>query len=161
TSAPPDMLADHIAGRLNALAAKWDAERARIRTADDLRARNRFVHQKLIEMLGGFPQRTALDPVVVRTLQRQGYRIENVMYQSRPNFWVTANLYIPEGDGPFPAVLSPCGHYQLARMEPEYQFAYLNLVQSGFVVLAFDPIGQGERRQYWDPHTNEAEISIP
>ena len=81
------------------------------------------------------------------------------MFQSRPNFWVTGNLYVPAtGTGPFPGIISPCGHYQLARMEPEYQFAYMNLVRAGFVVLAYDPVGQGERRQYWNPQTNETEI---
>jgi cephalosporin-C deacetylase-like acetyl esterase len=44
-------------------------------------------------------------------------------------------------------------------MEPEYQLAYLNLVLAGFVVLAYDPIGQGERRQYWNPHTGRTEVA--
>src|SRR5262249_1203950 len=109
----------------------------------------------------GLPERHALSPVVVRTTQRDGYRIENVMFESRPNFWVTGNLYIPDGKGPFPAVISPCGHYQLARMDPEYQFAYLNMVKAGFVVLGYDPIGQGERRQYWNPETGQSDFTVP
>ena len=157
----PDMLVAHVTGRLNALAAKWDEERTRIHTAAEVEARNAFVREKLRDMLAGFPERNPLDAVVVRTHQRKGYRVENVMYQSRPNFWVTGNLYIPEGTGPFPALISPCGHYPLARMQPDYQFVYLNLVHSGFVVLAYDPIGQGERRQYWNPETNIADIAGP
>ena len=98
---------------------------------------------------------------MVRTHQREGYRVENVMFQSRPNFWVTGNLYVPEGTGPFPALISPCGHYPLARMQPDYQFVYLNLVHSGFVVLAYDPIGQGERRQYWNPQTDASDVPDP
>jgi len=149
----PDMLVSYLTGRLNALAAKWDGARASIRTAGQIEERNRFVREKVWEMLGGRPERTPLDAVVVRSEQRRGYRVENVMYQSRPNFWVTGNLYIPEGRGPFPAVLSPCGHYPLARMYPHYQFVYMGLARAGFVVLAYDPIGQGERRQYWSPET--------
>jgi cephalosporin-C deacetylase-like acetyl esterase len=83
------------------------------------------------------------------------------MFESRPNFWVTGNLYVPSGKGPFPGVISPCGHYQLGRMDPEYQFAYLNMVKAGFVVLAYDPIGQGERRQYWNPETGKADLTDP
>jgi cephalosporin-C deacetylase-like acetyl esterase len=99
--------------------------------------------------------------VVVKTLDRNGYRIENVMFESRPDFFVTGNLYVPKsGKGPFPAVISPCGHYPLARMQPDYQFVYLNLVKAGFVVLAYDPVGQGERRQYWNPRTGETEASL-
>jgi len=149
-AAPPDMLLDYLSRRLNVLAAKWDAERARIRTAAGVEARNRFVREKLREMTGPYPERTPLGAVVVRSRQRAGYRVENVMYQSRPDFWVTGNLYVPDGPGPFPAVLSPCGHYALARMQPDYQFVYMHLARAGFVVLAFDPIGQGERRQYDD-----------
>ena len=64
------------------------------------------------------------------------------------------------GGGPFPAIISPCGHYPLARMQPDYQWVYLNLVKAGFVVLAYDPVGQGERRQYWNPRTGETESSL-
>ena len=156
----PDMLLTHLSGKLNALASKWDAERAKIRTAADLETRNRFVRGKFRQMIHGQPERHALNPVITATHQREGYRIENVMFQSRPNFWVTGNLYVPAGGpGPFPAVISPCGHYALARMDPEYQFAYLNMVHSGFVVLAYDPVGQGERRQYWNPTTGQADIA--
>lgn len=149
----PDMLVSYLGGRLGALAAKWDKVRDSLKTPAQVNERNRFIRDKAREMMGGYPDRTPLAPVVVATHQRKGYRVENVMYQSRPDFWVTGNLYIPDGPGPFPAVLSPCGHYPLARMYPDYQFVYMNLVLSGFVVLAYDPIGQGERRHFWNPET--------
>ena len=157
----PDMLVSYLSGRLAGLAAKWDKVRDGIRTGDDVTRRNQFIREKTREMLGGYPERTPLGAVVAGTHNRKGYRVENVMYQSRPDFWVTGNLYIPDGPGPFPAVLSPCGHYPLARMYPDYQFMYMNLALSGFVVLAYDPIGQGERRQYWNPETNVTEIDDP
>jgi hypothetical protein len=157
----PDMLLRHLAREMNALAEQWDMERSKIRTAAALEARNRFVREKFRLMIHGLPERNALNPVVVRTHERDGYRIENVMFQSRPNFWVTGNLYVPSGKGPFPGVISPCGHYALGRMDPEYQFAYLNMVKAGFVVLAYDPIGQGERRQYWNPETGKADLTDP
>ena len=158
----PDMLAGYFASRLNRLATEWDGKRDRIKTAADREARNRFVRQKFTEVIGGFPERTPLDPVTVKVIERPGYRIENVMFQSRPQFWVTGNLYVPtSGSGRFPAIISPCGHYPLARMVPQYQFAYLSLVKNGFVVFAYDPIGQGERRQYWNPETNVTEVGGP
>jgi cephalosporin-C deacetylase-like acetyl esterase len=154
----PDMLLSHLVAKLNVLNEYWDQQRAAIRTTADLEVRNRFVREKFREMIHGYPERHALNPVVVRTHERQGYRVENVMFQSRPNFWVTGNLYVPtSGKAPFPGVISPCGHYRLGRMDPEFQFAYMNLVRAGFVVLAYDPIGQGERRQYWDPQGRETD----
>jgi cephalosporin-C deacetylase-like acetyl esterase len=156
----PDMLLALLSRRLNALAQKWDQERAKIRSADDVHARNRFVREKFREMVHGFPQRNPLAPVVAGKFERADYRVENVMFQSRPNFWVTGNLYIPtKGNGPFAGVISPCGHYPLSRMEPEFQSVYINMVKAGFVVLAYDPIGQGERRQYWNPQTNQTEVA--
>jgi cephalosporin-C deacetylase-like acetyl esterase len=158
----PDMLLSHLTGKLNALAARWDQQRDAIRTKADLEVRNRYVREKFREMIHGYPDRNPLNPVVVRRHERDGYSLENVMFQSRPNFWVTGNLYVPAvGRPPFPGIISPCGHYPLARMQPDYQFAYLNFVKSGFVVLAYDPIGQGERRQYWDPQTRQADIPDP
>ena len=157
----PDMLLRYLSTRLNALAERWDAERGAIRTVAALEERNRFVRGKFVEMIHGYPEKNPLRPVVVGTFRRDGYRVENVMFESRPNFFVTGNLYIPTtGSGHFPAVISPCGHYPLARMQPDYQFVYLNLVKAGFVVLAYDPIGQGERRHYWNPRTGETEAAL-
>ena len=155
----PDMLLNLLAKRINETTARWDEERARIATPSEIEARNLVVREKLTQMIHGLPSRNPLEPVTVSSFERNGYRVENVMFQSRPNFWVTGNLYIPtKGDGPFPGIISPCGHYADARMNPEYQSAYINLVLAGFVVLGYDPVGQGERRQYWDPATNTTEV---
>ena len=154
----PDMLAGYLVNRLNRLAAEWDNKRAEVRTPEALHQRNADVRRKVVEMVGGFPDRNPLGAEVVRVIERRGYRVENIMFQSRPNFWVTANLYVPEHASKAPAIISPCGHYPLSRMLPSYQLAYINLVKAGFIVLAFDPIGQGERRQYWNPETNTSEV---
>jgi cephalosporin-C deacetylase-like acetyl esterase len=158
----PDMLLAHLATQLNALAVKWDAVRDSIRTGADVESRNRFVREAMGKMIHGLPAHHPPQGVVVRTQERNGYRVENLMFESRPDFWVTGNLYIPTTvRAPCPAIISPCGHYALARMQPDYQAVYQNLVHNGFVVLAYDPIGQGERRQYWDPRTGQADISDP
>lgn len=154
----PDMLLAFVAGKLNVLAQEWDREREAIRTPEDLERRNRFVREKVREMVHGFPEHTPLRARTVARLERPGYHIENVIFESRPGFSVTGNLYVPASrSGRLPGIISPCGHYALARMQPDYQFAYLNLVHAGFVVLAYDPVGQGERRHYWNPYTGETE----
>lgn len=159
--AVPDMLVSSLTRGLNNLSAQWDRKRREIKTREALDARNRFVRRKFIEMIGGLPEKTPLNPVTVRVLKREGYNIEVLMFQSRPNFWVTASLYLPTvGSGPFPGIISPCGHYRLARMIATYQTAYLSLVKNGFAVLAYDPIGQGERRHYWDPETGRSDPGL-
>ncbi len=157
----PDMLLGYLAKRLNALAATWDAKRAALGSPADIQARNSAVRGAVRGMIHGLPERTPLNAQVTRVQEHAGYRVENLMFESRPAFWVTGNLYVPAGNGPFPAIISPCGHYQRARMEPEYQAVYLNLVGSGFVVLAYDPIGQGERRYYSTPERNDPELADP
>lgn len=158
----PDMLEAYLVGKLNGLAASWDEKRALLRTGTDVQERNREVRAKLLSMLGAFPPKAALNPVTVKTAEKDGYRVENLMFESRHDFWVTGNLYVPNTrSGRFPAVISPCGHYPLARMTPQYQSAYISLAKCGFVVLAYDPIGQGERRQYWNPATDVTEVGGP
>jgi len=91
----PDMLGAWLAKHLNGLAAEWDKKRLAIRTPAQIEARNRFVRQKVVEMIGGLPERTPLSPKIVKVTERPGYRIENLMFQSRPDFWVTGNLRLP------------------------------------------------------------------
>ncbi|PYV44429.1 MAG: hypothetical protein DMG06_06535, partial [Acidobacteria bacterium] len=158
----PDSLLTYLAQKTNALAAEWNRKRDQIHTPAELEKRNGFVRSKCIEMIHGLPERTPLHPVIVRVHERDGYRIENIMFQSRPNFWVTASLYVPtSGKEPFPGIISPCGHAAEARLYPPYQFMYMGLVKQGFVVLAYDPIGQGERRYFWNPRTKQNEIGGP
>lgn len=158
----PNMLVSYLAEKLNQLAASWDQKRNLLRTAADVNDRNHAVGADLLSMLGDFPPRQPLNAVTVKTVDRDGYRVEAVMFQSRPDFWVTGNLYVPvTGSGRFPAVISPCGHYPLARMVPQYQSAYISLAKCGVAVLAYDPIGQGERRQYWNPETDITEVGGP
>ena len=158
----PDMLIQSQIRTINALADKWDREHAKIRTRDDMLARIRHVRAKFREMIGPDPARGELGAVTVSTLQRDGYAVENVMFQSRPSFWVTANLYRPTtGSGPFPAILAPSGHYDEANRTPSYQLGHILLARCGFVVLAYDPIGQGERRYHWKPDTGQYEIGGP
>ncbi|MDX1983424.1 MAG: acetylxylan esterase, partial [Bryobacteraceae bacterium] len=158
-SAFPDMLLDYLTRQLNERAAYWDGERARINTAAAIHERNRGVRRRMREMVHGFPERCPLAPRIAGGFERKGYRVENVLFQSRPDFWVTANLYLPSNSATkVPGIISPCGHYADARMNPEYQAAYINLVLAGFAVLAFDPVGQGERRHFWDPAVDPPEV---
>lgn len=158
----PDMLMSYFLRKLNRLASIRDKKHALLRTAADFETRNRTVHENLLSMLGKFPQKEPLDTRIMKTAQKDGYRVENIMFLSHPDFWVTGNLYVPTtGKGRYPAIISPCGHYPLARMTPQYQSAYISLVKSGFVVLSYDPIGQGERRQYWNPATGVTDVGGP
>ncbi|MCC6418398.1 MAG: acetylxylan esterase [Gemmataceae bacterium] len=86
-----------------------------------------------------------LSPRILGTLKRQGYRIEKLLFQSRPDVWVTANAYVPDVKGRVPAVLVVHGHWPGARRDPVVQARCLGLVKLGFFALAVDAFGAGER----------------
>jgi len=124
---------------------------AAARTEADLTKLKAQLREKALRVLGGLPaMRTPLHPRVVGTIQRDGYRIEKVVYESLPGLHVTALLYLPDSPGPKPAVLVACGHSPLGKAYEKYQEIAARLAKRGYVVLCWDPVGQGERSQFWD-----------
>ena len=116
-----------------------------------------MVRSRLWELIGGPLEKTPLNPRVTGTMDRGPYRIENVIFESLPQVYVTANLYIPTSvKPPYPAILAPLGHTEKGKAYRNYQYLYQNLARKGYVVLAYDPFGQGERLQYIDPHTGRS-----
>ena len=103
-----------------------------------------------LRQLDGFPERTPLEAKVVGRLEGKGYRMEKVVFQSRPNFHVTANLYLPTSKPPYPAVLVPCGHSHNGKASGQYQRISILLAKHGIAALCYDPISQGERYQMLD-----------
>ena len=103
--------------------------------------------QFFLKRLGEPRIRTPLNAKVTGRLKRKDYRIEKLHFESQPGLHVTANLYLPPGQGPFPAVLHPTGHSASAKNRELYQMACITIVQGGCAVLCYDPIGQGERKQ--------------
>jgi dienelactone hydrolase len=82
-------------------------------------------------------------------VKRDAYDIEKVIFESRPGFLVTANLYVPKGRKmPLPGVVGSCGHSVNGKAAEAYQSFAQGLARLGYVCLIFDPIGQGERLQY-------------
>ena len=127
------------------------AEIAAIKTPAQVAERQRIIREKMLGTIGSLPERTPLKPQVTGRLERPEYTIEKVIYQSRPGFYVAADLYIPKtGQRPYPAVLGASGHYMESKAAGEYQNLWISLAKLGFVVLAFDPPGQGERLMYYD-----------
>jgi cephalosporin-C deacetylase-like acetyl esterase len=121
---------------------------AAISTRQQVLDRQKTVVAELWKMLGGPIDRTPLNARVIGTVERPGYRIEKLTFESRPRLFVTANLYVPAGTGRRPAILGPLGHSTNGKAWPSYQKLFSNLARKGYVVLAYDPFGQGERIEY-------------
>jgi len=123
-------------------------------------ARKKAVREKVLALIGGLPDyRGPLRPRVTKTTPRDGYVIENVMFDSLPDYVVTANLYRPDRPGRHPAILMSMGHWDSGKAAG--QLLSVNLARRGFVVLAYDPVGQGERQQAFDPRFGRSLIGGP
>src|SRR5690554_4639900 len=104
------------------------------------------LRKTIIEKTGVYiDHQLPVDMKETATLQMPGYVIKNIYFQTRPDIYATANLYIPEGDGPFPGVILMCGHSSNGRLYDAYQSVGHSLALNGYVALAVDPWGAGER----------------
>lgn len=131
-----------------------------LKTEADARRYVRSAKERCRLSFGPNPERTPLDARVTGTVARDTYRIENVIFESRPGFPVTANLYIPNGStAPMPAVVGTCGHSTNGKAAEAYQAYAQGLARLGHVCLIYDPIGQGERLQYADEHL-KSEVGV-
>jgi hypothetical protein len=125
---------------------------ARVKTEADLRALQDELRQKALALIGGLPEtKTPLAARVTGTIPMDGYRIEKLVFESLPGLHVTALVYVPDGPANRkPAVLLACGHSPIGKAHPPYQEIAVRLARRGYVVLCWDPVGQGERSQFWD-----------
>lgn len=112
---------------------EWKRQNARLRA-------------QLLEAWGGFPSAPSpLDPRKVGELQRNGYRVEKILFQTLPGVIITGNVYVPDRPGKLPAVLAVHGHWAGAKQDPVVQARNIGLAKLGFFVLAVDAFGAGER----------------
>ncbi|MBC8355906.1 MAG: acetylxylan esterase [Planctomycetes bacterium] len=125
-----------------------------LKTPEQIHAYQKRLGEFFTLQLGGFPARTPLNAVTVRTIQADGYRIELVIYESQPKHHVTANFYIPDGQGPFPGVVVSSGHSRTGKTADYNQRFGIMMAKQGMAALCFDPIGQGERSQILDDKGN-------
>jgi len=129
-----------------------------ISTPQGIQERQKVITEQVWKMLGGPLERTSLNPRVMGVVERSGYRIERLTFESRPRLYVTANLYLPAGAGRHPAILAPLGHSANGKAWPSYQKLFSSLARKGYVVFAYDPFGQGERIEYPGSHPGQSAI---
>ncbi|GAA5522623.1 hypothetical protein Asal01_02585 [Fodinibius salicampi] len=147
----------HLAGQAYDLLDKRSATISELNTLSDWQKRQEEVRQTLTRIVGPFPEKTPLNAEVMRTIEKDNYKVEHIIYESQPGFHVTSSLFIPRDlQEQAPAILYLSGHTQDAYRSSTYQDTILNLVKKGFVVFAIDPVGQGERVEYYDPESGSS-----
>lgn len=147
----PRMVQEYLVEQVRRVDADVDRRYARLASPEDAQAYVQNVREKIAACFGPWPEKTPLNPRVTSVVERDRYRIENVIFESRPGFLVTGDLYVPKGrEFPLPGVIAPCGHSNNGKAAEPYQGYAQGLARLGYVVLIYDPIGQGERLQYPD-----------
>jgi len=136
-------------------------EIAKIHTRSDADRRKAAVRERILRLIGGLPERRGAVAVkAFGSVSGEGFRVEKIAYESLPGFWVTADLYTPaSGAGPFPAIVLAPGHGAGGKTENWSWGA--NFARNGILALAYDPIGQGERLQYYDVEKKASFIGNP
>ncbi len=143
----PRMMQNYLVRRVREVEALANEKRAALKTKADAEKYVQSVRERIRTCFGPEPQRTPLKPKVTGVVERDAFRIEKVIFESRPGMLVTANLYLPKGrEYPLPGVVGTCGH--TSNGKAGYQEFAQGLVRQGYIVLIYDPIGQGERLQY-------------
>jgi len=147
----PESLTEWLRQRAEKLLEKRREAVARLATLKDVAKRREYIRKRMAEAVGGFPERTPLNARVVGVVERDDYRIEKIIFESQPRFYVTANLYVPKrGRPPYPAVLFPEGHERGGKSHETWQRMLGSLAKKGYVALTWDTLGQGERAQMYD-----------
>jgi hypothetical protein len=128
---------------------------AAIQTRAQAEERKEALREKILRVIGGLPEYNGpLNARITGRIDAGRYMIDKVAFESLPGYWVTADVYAPKAAGPHPAILMPLGHWEEGK--PAAQRMAANFAMKGFVALAYDPVGQGERLQAYDWRTGKS-----
>ena len=148
------------------LAARYEAKRresfAQVQSKAELELLQSSLRQSFLGLLNGLPPRQGV-PHAQRTgiIEADDYTIEKLVFESYPGYFVSAFLYKPKQiSSRAPGVLSPCGHSTNGKAAAAYQILHINLAKRGYVVLTYDPVGQGERSQFWDEARGRSRFNL-
>ena len=160
----PNSLYHHLAGQAISLLKERSEAVSKLKVISDWQLRQNEVKKTLFEIVGPFPEKTPLNARIQRTIEKDGYRIEHIVFESQPGFYVTSSMFIPGGlkkKSKAPVVIYCSGHAAEGYRSAIYLHVIANLVKKGFIVFAFDPVGQGERLEYFDPKTGKSIVGEP
>lgn len=148
----PRMMQEYYVAKIAGLEKRELEKKAALKSKAEAEAYVREVREKIAKVFMPMPKKKVpLRPRITGMLDRDQYTVEKIIFQSRPKFYVTANLYLPKGrQGRVPGVVGTCGHSSNGKNAEAYQSFAQGLARQGTACLIYDPIGQGERWQYLD-----------
>ena len=151
---PQAMMTTYLLGQIAAAEKAYREAYEKRTDVEEIKKHQEFLKQEFLRRIGGLPERTPLNPQIVGRLERRGYRVEKIIFESQPKHFVTAALFLPDVNRfkpPYAVVLVPCGHSNEAKAYRNYAGFGALCAFNGLAALVFDPIDQGERHQWRDP----------
>ncbi len=114
---------------------------------------------KLRQSLGDWPKSNQPNVKITNVIRGEGYRLENLVYETRPGFWVTGNLYVPAKLTPsMPGILIAHAHHG-GKRDSELQDMGMTWARAGCLVLVIDQVNYGERRSH--PFHRDSDYAKP
>lgn len=147
---PNEMIRQYALKLVDKNYSKWKLDNDNRIDANQIVYYQKALRSKFINAIGGFPEKTDLNAKVVGKIEKDGFTIEKIIFESQPKFYVTANLYLPKakmGSGPYPALLISPGHIMEGKAYADYQRMGQLLALNGMATMIYDLIEMGERVQ--------------
>ena len=123
-------------------------------TKDAWSAHAKFIREQILVANGlwPLPEKTPLNAKRSGRMDRDGYSIEKVYFESYPGFYCTGNLYLPrDKKPPYPAMLCPHGHWKDGRLADEEAGSVvarcISFARQGYVVFLPDMVGYNDSKQ--------------
>ena len=121
---------------------------------------SQYLQRHILVSTGQYPSfdpllKSSLNPQIFGKIERDDYTVEKVYFESYPGFFCTGNLYRPRGkDGPFPAIVSPHGHWARGRLENIERGSIpgrcINFAKQGYIIFSYDMVGYNDSGQQVD-----------
>ncbi|MGH9849076.1 MAG: hypothetical protein ACREBD_04385, partial [Blastocatellia bacterium] len=128
----PRMVQEYFVSRVRGIEQAALKKKVALKTRAQAEAYVREVREKIRSCFGPLPEKTPLNARIAGVVEGDAYRIEKVIFESRPGFLVTSNLYIPKGRKfPLPGVVGTCGHLDNAKAGDAYQSFAQGLARLG------------------------------
>lgn len=146
-----DQMQHYYGNLIRECVARRQRELAAVDTPEKARDYVRFARERIRNAFGPLPERRVADVAVAGVIERDGVRMEKVLFECAPGFHMTGIFYRPlRLETPAPGVLTLLGHNDNGKVALNQQQCCVGLARRGAVVFTIDPFGQGERKQYWN-----------
>lgn len=141
--------------------------RQKYTTVEEWNTRADRIREQILKGTGleEFPERTPLNPILGEVRNYEGYKVQNVAFESLPGVYVTGSLYTPvESEGSLPGILSPHGHWtdpgDVGRYRPDAQKRFASLARMGAMVFAYDMVGYGQLEEFGWEHRHPGVLKL-